>query len=194
MFDGLGASSIRLNWHNPGDDVDGYVIEHRPAGTSTPTTTSVSGSARERMFILLASNTSWCFRIKASNESGESPFSAWSCQQTWEPEYGNVINQFKIQGADVNMTAAGDFSFRWDTCNPDGDDLASFQMEILVDGSVATTIDATDLDWDDCDTYSYVHTPSLLPGNHVFVVQRVDGSDGYGWDNRAQVVYNVPQP
>ncbi len=75
----ISISQIRLEWVDNADNEDGYTVEWSPTGATgsfTAITTSLSPNTNTYTHTGLVSNTTYYYRVKATNEVGSSAYSA----------------------------------------------------------------------------------------------------------------------
>jgi hypothetical protein len=132
----IDAASLQLSWSDNSQNEDGFDIE-RKAGTNGVFFLLVTLSANERSYTdaTLPSGTTYCYRVRAFNSIGGSPYSNEACATTsasppTSPPTANTISTNIATG----VTLSGS-SVIW-TAVPSG---VPVRVEFFIDGTLGTT-------------------------------------------------------
>lgn len=157
----ISISKIRLEWEDNADNEDAYTVEWSPTGTAgsfTAITTTLPPNTNTYTHEGLVSNTSYHYRVKATNEMGSSAYSAIITATTakdlpiWPPRDLTIITE---------ETTANSITLTWkdNSDNESGFILErSFQASsgfVIVAEIPANTTTYTDEELVDNETYFY---------------------------------------
>jgi hypothetical protein len=134
----IDAASLQLTWADNSQNEDGFDIERRTGTTGAfLALTTVGANQRSYTDVNLSNGTTYCYRVRAFNDAGGSPYSNEACATTTAsaptpppPPTTNTISTNIADGATLSGS-----SVIW-TAVPSG---VPVRVEFFIDGTLGTT-------------------------------------------------------
>jgi Fibronectin type III domain len=134
----IDAASLQLTWADNSQNEDGFDIERRTGTTGAfLALTTVGANQRSYTDANLSNGTTYCYRVRAFNDDGGSPYSNEACATTTAsaptpppPPTTNTISTNIADGAALSGS-----SVIW-TAVPSG---VPVRVEFFIDGTLGTT-------------------------------------------------------
>jgi len=169
----IDAASLQLSWSDNSQNEDGFDIE-RKTGTNGTFLALATVGANESSYTdaNLSNGTTYCYRVRAFNEAGDSAYSNEACATTAAsaptPPSANTISTNIADGATLSGS-----SVLW-MAVPSG---APVRVEFFIDGTLGTTEFQSPYQFNG-DPSGVLNTKTLANGSHQLKVRATytDGS------------------
>ena len=172
----IDAASLQLTWADNSQNEDGFDIERRTGTTGAfLALTTVGANQRSYTDSNLSNGTTYCYRVRAFNDDGGSPYSNEACATTTAsaptpppPPTTNTISTNIADGATLSGS-----SVIW-TAVPSG---VPVRVEFFIDGTLGTTELQSPYQFNG-DPEGVLNTKTLTNGSHQLKVRATytDGS------------------
>jgi hypothetical protein len=177
------AGSLHLTWSDSSQNQDGFEIERRSADTGVFSLIAVV-LPHETWYsdFNLAYNTTYCYRIRAYNRAGDSPYSDEFCATTLASGPAKIISTNIADGSVLSGS-----SVIW-TAAPSGFPL---RVEFLING----TVSGTELIWPyqfNGDPSGTLNTNMLANGSHQLKVRALYADNSTAERTVVVTVLNTP--
>jgi hypothetical protein len=163
------AASLRLSWVDNSQNENGFDVE-RKAGTNGVFSTVVTLGSNVTSYTdaNLSDSTTYCYRVRAFNSVGGSPYSNEACATTsasapTPPPTANAISTNIANGATLSGS-----SVIW-TAVPSG---APVRVEFFIDGTLGTTELQSPYQFNG-DPSGVLNTRTLANGSHQLKVRAI---------------------
>jgi hypothetical protein len=159
------ADSLHLAWSSSSQNEDGFEIERRSADSGVFSFIAIVPSHETRYSDYnLANNTTYCYRVRAYNSAGASPYSDESCATTLAADQAaktistNISNGAVLSGSSVVWTAV-----------PSG---VPLRVEFVINGTVLSMESISPYQFNG-DPAGTLDTNTLTNGSHQLKVRAV---------------------
>src|SRR4029434_6922361 len=183
----IDAASLQLTWADNSQNEDGFDIE-RKAGTTGVFLALTTLGANESSYTdaNLSNGTTYCYRVRAFNSVGDSPYSTEACAPTPAPAPTPTVNTISTNIAN-GATLSGS-AVVW-TAVPSG---VPVRVEFFIDGTLGTTELQSPYRFNG--DSGALNTNSLANGSHQLEVRATYG-DGSSAERTVSVtVSNTSNP
>jgi hypothetical protein len=162
---GVNAASFQLTWVDNSQNEDGFNIERKVDTDSTFSLIATVGANVTSYYDdNLANNTTYCYRVNAFNDAGNSAYTNEACGETPTtppPPSGNTVSTNIADGAVLSGS-----SVVW-TATPSG---APVRVEFFIDGALLWTENSSPYQFNG-DPSGTLNTNTLSNGSHQLEVR-----------------------